>query len=98
MITPHDPTLYRNHGEEIQALTQERDKADSIDALLQEQAELDRAEQLNDLISETEKAAGKVLTVIFWLVAGVALTLAVIGLFGWAIHQAEAMPRFPEGF
>ena len=85
MTTPHNPREYRSHGEEIQAALEWR-------------AEQDRLAALDQRIEDYRSAAERLLIQLVWVLIIGAIALMAFGLFRFAIQQAEAMPRYIEGF
>lgn len=97
MIPPHDPNLYHNHGEEIQAALEWRTALRASEAL-ERCRQRERANARDRRIAEYRKAADQVLTILVWVLMAAAAIAMVFALFQFAIEQAEAMPRFIEGF
>jgi len=97
MIPPHDPNLYHNHGEEIQAGLEWRSVQRENEALERRRLQ-DKAEATERRIAELHDAADRVLTILVWFVIAAAIVAMLFGLFRFAIQQAEAMPLHIEGF
>jgi len=84
MLAPHDPSKYRNHGEEVQ---------DALQQWYRNKEAFARQARIYWWCDVAKRTLG----LIIWAAAALVIALMLIGLFRFAIDRAEAMPRYIEG-